>query len=47
MLNEPPERLPGGVAIAGYALALLVLGAMISSYPNASCPRVLGAQVHR
>jgi hypothetical protein len=47
MLHEPPEPLPRGVAIAGYLLALLTLGAMISSYPNASCPRVLDAQVHR
>jgi hypothetical protein len=46
MSHEPPERLPRGVAIAGYLLALLLLGAMISSYPSHSCPRVLGVQVH-
>jgi hypothetical protein len=44
MSHEPPERLPRGVAFAGYLLALLLLGAMISSYPSHSCPRVLGVK---
>jgi len=33
-MNEPPERRPRLLTLAGYGLAILALALMISSYPR-------------